>query len=92
MQPMRAEVARDVNVAGTRYQADPDEIVEVAPGHVAILAGYGFVPADEESTDLEDRNLGELRELAAQANIRGRTKMHREELLEALRETEPQEA
>jgi hypothetical protein len=89
MRRMSATQARDVRIGGRRYRAAAGEEVDVLPRDVERLRPFGFEPVDEdveESTDLEDANLGELRELAKEAEIEGRSKMTREELLEALRD------
>lgn len=78
-----ATTARTVTVNGRRYTADAGATILADPRDLDRLAGFGLEPAPPPAAD--EATLGDLRERAKAAGIRGRTTMDREELLEALR-------
>lgn len=87
---MQATVRRTVRIGASIYDVEAGDVVDVDPRHVDRLSAFGFRPVDgsEESDpqDLEEAPMSALRELATRAEIEGRSRMNREELLEALRD------
>ncbi len=88
MPTMIAREPRDLSIGGRRYQAAAGDTVDAAPQDVGRLETFGFELVAEESsgepTDLESRTIGELRELAADREIEGRSSMTKAELVSAL--------
>lgn len=97
MVPMRndQDVAKTVRRGPIRYDADPGEIIEVYRFDVPRLAAAGFsrveeeISSDETPDDLDDLTVDQLRDLARDAEIEGRSNMNRAELVSAL--SNPQE-
>lgn len=96
MPTMTATVPRDVSIGGRRYQADAGDTVDAAPQDVGRLETFGFELVAEESsgepTDLEDLPIGELRKLATERDLEGRSSMTKAELVSALSTPTSQEA
>lgn len=89
MQPMRNDTGQPLRLrraAGT-YRADDGETIDVHPNDVPTLRAIGFVVV-EPDPDLDEASYTELRELANDRQIPGRSKMNRDELLVAIRDTE----
>lgn len=83
---MTATVARDVTIAGRRYTAGEGDTVVADRRDVGRLRAFGFAYAGEPDPTyaLDGLTVAELREVAADRQIVGRSRMTREELVEAL--------
>lgn len=98
MQPMTTDVARQVRRGPRLYTADAGDVIDVHPLDVDRLTAAGFELVEEESSSepgqsLEDRTVEELRELARDVDLEGRSSMSKAELVSALStQTEQQEA
>jgi hypothetical protein len=86
----------DVTIGGRRYQADAGGTIRAVPAHAARLARFGVtasgdVDVEVQGDGLDELTAAQLAELARDREIRGRSTMTREELLEALRTNDAQE-
>lgn len=84
---VRRQGSGDVNVAGTIYAAQVGDVIDAHPRDVERLTTLGFELVEEESSDertLEEMSLTELRDVARDVELEGRSSMTRAELIEAL--------
>lgn len=78
--------ARTVQRGGTIYRLQPGTDVDVAPADLGTLeaAGAHLPAAPPAPPDLDSMTVEELRHLARERDLPGRSSMTRDELLEAL--------
>lgn len=84
-------VRRVVGRAAKRYDVQPGEVTEVFPQDVQALVHLGFVPVDDadpepdtEPDQLDELTVAELRDLASERDLQGRSNMTKSELIAAL--------
>lgn len=97
MPTMIASTPRTIRIAGRHYAAGAGETIEAAPQDVDRLRPFGFdLVAEESSGDvaeesadrpLEELGVVELREIATDRTVEGRSSMSKAELVSALTPT-----
>ena len=86
-----SDTRRDVRRATKRYIADPGETVQAWAVDRDVLTFHGFavVPDDGDDPDgLDDLTFAELRDIATDRDLTGRSTLNRGELIAALRDPE----